>query len=327
MDTLDNLIPAFIERLCENSNKQSGLSGLPSGFKELDRLTGGFDESDLIVIGSRPLMGKTMFMINLIRHMAIEYNIPSLFFSLDMSDSHFISRMLSAICEIDNMKFRNAMLSKADWVVINNKIASLNQSPLWIYDKTLTVEELCDRTREMVAQHDIKVVFIDYLQLLSPSVPHENRNQDVAYCMRKLKCLSKELRIPIIVTSQVNRNAEYRIEKNPVSFKPEMHNLRDSGTICEDANIVLLLDRPELSQRNTYEDDSYDIKNVLLVSVAKNNNGQEDVLKMRFRGDINRIDDWSSSEQSDSLPALGDIDSLSKCHTGYSNFDSAKSPF
>ncbi len=294
-EKLESFIKPVLDNIERISMRDGAIPGIKSGYAELDRLTGGFEGPDLIIIGARPLMGKTTFILNMMTNMAGVYNTPVLFYSLDMSSNQLVTRLLSSISEIDNTHLKCGNLSQEEWMRLMSASAALEDIPLYVSDKTMDLEELCTNAKEMVEKHGIKVIFIDYLQLLSPHESKENRYQDVAYCTRKLKELAKTLNIPIIATSQVNRSPEYKPGRTNVFCKAEMHDLRDSGTICEDANLVILLDRPELTEKdNSLYYDSYDNKGVLYAVVAKNNNGSEGAVKLRFRGECNRIDEWET---------------------------------
>lgn len=289
MEKISTIINSFIDKI--QNHTDNGLMGLPSGFRDLDRITGGFEGSDLIVIGARPLMGKTIFIMQLILRMTRDYNIPSLFFSLDLSATQFISRMISSVAEIENTKLITYKLSDDEWKKFEEASKILSNFPLYITDKPTTIENLCDVARIAVKENGVQVIFVDYLQSLSPSERRENRYQDIAYCTRTLKALAKELNVPVIVTSQLNRNVEYRQWQSSISNRPEMYDLRDSGTICEDSNLIILLDRPELRE-GPESSEGNDLRGLLEVIIAKNNNGREGEIKLRFKGNVNKIDDW-----------------------------------
>lgn len=322
MDNIESLIHSAIDKIQRNANSPDYIPGLRSGYVELDRITGGFEGPDLIVIGARPLMGKTTLIINIMLKMARDYNIPAMFYSLDMSANQLVNRLLSSVSGVENIRMREGCLTADEWGQLMSASSSLTNIPLLVSDQSFTIEDLCDNAEEMVEKYGVKIIFIDYLQLLSPKENKENRYQDVAFCTRKLKELAKTLNIPIVVTSQVNRSPELRPGRTNVFCKPEMYELRDSGTICEDANIVILLDRPELTSRYEPDYDEYDNRGIVNVIIAKNNNGREDMVRLRFKGECNRIEEI----EPDNDQRLSGIDMSEGNYTTFIS-DSPESPF
>ena len=323
MDNIDSLIHSAIDKIQRTSNSPDCIPSLRSGYAELDRITGGFDGPDLIVIGARPLMGKTTLLINIMLKMTRDYNIPAIFYSLDMSANQLVNRLLSSSSGIENIRMREGCLTADEWSRLMSASSSLTDIPLLVSDQSFTTEDLCENVKEVVKKYGVKIIFIDYLQLLSPKEIKENRYQDIAFCTRKLKELAKELNIPIVVTSQINRSPELRAGRTNVFCKPEMHELRDSGTICEDANLVILLDRPELTSRYEPDYDEYDNRDIINVIVAKNNNGKEGMVRLRFKGECNRIEEIEQ-EKEQRLSYI-DMSDSSNCITFMS--ESPESPF
>jgi replicative DNA helicase len=266
----------------------SYLTGLPTGFTKLDDLTSGFQPGDFIVIAGRPSMGKTAFGLNVAEHMAIEDRRPIAFFSMEMSRMQIAERILCGRGRVDSHRFRRGMVSEEEKNQLGYLCAQLEDVPLLIDDTpAMSVLELRAKARRLFQQHEIQAVFIDYLQLMSTPHREDNRQQEISAISRGLKALGRELKIPVIAMAQLNRMAEGR-----EGHKPRMSDLRESGAIEQDADVVLLLHREEYYKR---EDPT--VKGLADVIIAKQRNGPTDVVNLQFEGRLARFHNLSLSPE------------------------------
>lgn len=303
MDDLKKLLEQSLNNIQNIANNPEALSGLPTGFADLDRTLGGFSNSDLIVVGARPAMGKTALLVNMALRQSVNHNIPVLFYTFEKTQNQIVRIILSSFAEIEGYKISNGILSAEEWDALMNKATLLlENAPLYIVDRPSTkILQFCKDVKDSIANTDAKIVYIDNLQLFSSSLGYQNRYEEVSACTRELKHLAKELNIPIIMTSQINRNPEHRDSRNIEHYRPYMYDLRDSGTICEDSNVVILLDRPELKY-HSYEDPyGNNIRGLVEVNIAKNHMGREDTIKLRFKPEFARFEDWKDADYSDRL--------------------------
>ncbi len=251
-------------RKIEAASKVMGpVTGIPTGFTDLDYQTAGLQPTDLILIGARPSMGKTAFVLNIAQHTAIRNKIPTLFFSLEMSNEQLANRILSLETSIDAQKIRTGDLNNDEWMRIAEAASDIGTSNLiFQYDPSLTINKLRSKCRKYKIDYDIKLVIIDYLQLMDTGSKNESHQLAIAEISRSLKALAGELNVPIIALSQLSRKVESREDKRPM-----MSDLRDSGAIEQDADVVMFLHREDYQGRET------DKKNIAEVIVAKQRNG------------------------------------------------------
>jgi replicative DNA helicase len=257
--------------------QHAGLSGLPSGFASLDRITLGWQASDFSIVAARPSMGKTAFVLTMARNMAVDHNIPVAFFSLEMSSNQLVKRLLVSETGIPSEKIRGGTkMTSEDWDKLNEKISKLISAPLYIDDTAaLSIFEFRAKARRLVSAHQVKIIFIDYLQLMTgPPSTQGFREQEVSAISRSLKAIAKELNIPIIALSQLNRMVETRSGSNK---RPQLSDLRESGAIEQDADLVLFIHRPEYYG---LEDESQ--RGLAEIIIAKHRNGAIADLWMRF---------------------------------------------
>ena len=273
------LIQEFIAEMKEAKNSKKELRGLPSGFTDLDRFTGGWQKSNLLILAARPGMGKTAFVLSMARNMAVDQRIPIAFFSLEMSAADLIMRLVSAETGIKNEKLKRAELSNAEMTALVEKISSLTDAPLIIDDTPgLSVFELRAKCRRLKQQYNIECVVIDYLQLMSGGKENKgNREQEISTISRSLKTLSKELNIPVIALSQLNRSVESR---STTSKRPQLSDLRESGAIEQDADMVMFIYRPEY-YRIPFEDGT-PAEGLADLIIAKHRNGGLSDIRLRF---------------------------------------------
>ena len=260
------------------SNRKDGLSGLQSGFTDLDKMTSGWQNSDLIIIAARPAMGKTAFALSMAKNMAIDNHVPVGFFSLEMSNVQLVNRLISNVCEIKGEKLKNGQLEPYEWIQLDKQIKRLYDAPLYVDDTpSLTIFELQTKVRRLVKEHGVKIIMIDYLQLMGAGDSRiGNRQEEVATISRALKQLAKELNIPIIALSQVNREAGKR--EGDEGKRPQLTDLRESGSIEQDADIVCFIHRPEY-----YHIGGEEMKGKAVIIIAKHRNGAVGDVNLRFR--------------------------------------------
>jgi len=231
-----------IERLFQ---KKELVTGVPSGFKELDRMTAGFQPSDLIIIAGRPSMGKTAFCLNVAQYAAIENKIPVAIFSLEMSKEQLVIRMLCSEAHVEGTRLRTGYLNESDWPKLTIAAGNLSEAPIYIDDTAaLSVLELRAKARRLKSDHGLGMVIIDYLQLMKGRARVENRQQEISEISRSLKALSKELSIPVIAVSQLSRKTEER-----TGNRPQLSDLRESGAIEQDADLIIFIYRDEIYNR------------------------------------------------------------------------------
>jgi len=260
-----------IEKLYE---KKELVTGVPSGFKELDRMTAGFQPSDLVIVAGRPSMGKTAFCLNLAQYASIERRIPVAVFSLEMSKEQLVIRMLCSEARVEGTRLRTGFLAESDWPRLTLAAGNLSDAPIFIDDTAaLSALELRAKARRLNAEHGLGMVIIDYLQLMRGRGKVESRQQEISEISRSLKALAKELNIPVIAVSQLSRKTEERRD-----FRPQLSDLRESGAIEQDADVILFLYRDELYNRS--EDNPN--KGKAEVIIGKQRNGPIGKIELAF---------------------------------------------
>lgn len=237
------VIGQAIDQIEKAKKNKSGISGIPTGFTQLDNITGGFQNSDLLILAARPGVGKTALALSFLRNMAIKYKRPVAFFSLEMPATQLVMRLMSAEAEISSENLRTGRVTDAEMTALNNNLKKLSEAPIYIDDTAgLTLFELRAKCRRLKTQYDIEFVAIDYLQLMSGGQDFSfNREQQISSISRGLKALAKELNIPILALSQLSR----KVEERGGEKKPQLSDLRESGAIEQDADIVMFIYRPE----------------------------------------------------------------------------------
>lgn len=267
-----------MEEIERAKNSETGVSGIPSGFTSIDRITNGWQRSDLIIAAARPSMGKTAFVLTMARNITIEHKIPVAFFSLEMDAVQLIRRLIVSESKIRSEKIRSGNLNETDWAHLESSIKDLTEAPLFIDDTpALSIYEFRAKARKLKAAHDIQLIVIDYLQLMSgPPELKKMREQEVSAISRALKAIAKELKIPIIALSQLNRTAEVGGNK-----RPQLSNLRESGAIEQDADLVLFIHRPEYYGFKEGENHE-NLEGIAEIIIAKHRNGAIADVPLRF---------------------------------------------
>ncbi len=307
-EVAESLVKQAINKIQEISNKE-GMSGLATGFTKLDALTSGWQPSDLIIIAARPGMGKTAFVISMAKNMAIDFNEAVALFSLEMSSVQLITRMISSETGLTSEKLRKGNLEPHEWEQLNVKVKKLSDAPIFIDDTpALSIFDLRAKARRLVSQHNVRILIIDYLQLMTAGGSGGNREQEISTISRNLKALAKELNIPVIALSQLSRAVETR----GGSKRPLLSDLRESGAIEQDADIVSFIFRPEYYGMTEWDDDDHTpCEGQGEFIVAKHRNGGLDNIRLKFTGHLAKFSDLEegfSSEFQSSMNSFGSDD-------------------
>ena len=290
---ISTLVNEALKNLEEAGKREDGLSGVPCGFSELDRMTSGWQPSDLVIVAARPSMGKTAFVLSMARNMAVEHDVPVAFFSLEMSSLQLVNRLIVSESGIPHEKIRNGKLTPQEWTQLTVKIGDLQNSKILIDDTpALSIFELRAKCRRLKAQYDVGIIIIDYLQLMTgPTDTRGNREQEVSTISRSLKAIAKELNIPIIALSQLNRSVETRGGNK----RPQLSDLRESGAIEQDADMVMFIHRPEYYGFNEDEEGN-SLIGLAEIIVAKHRNGAVGDIRLRFRKEQAKFTDIDDME-------------------------------
>ncbi|WBL21571.1 replicative DNA helicase [Zunongwangia sp. HRR-M8] len=288
-ESAQSLVIQAKARIQEISNKE-GLSGVPSGFDKLDELTSGWQPSDLIIVAARPGMGKTALTLSMARNIAVGQGIPVAFFSLEMSSVQLITRLISSETGLSSEKLRTGNLEKHEWEQLNVKVKDLEKAPLFIDDTpSLSIFDLRAKARRLASQFGIKLIVIDYLQLMTAGGTQKggNREQEISTISRNLKALAKELSVPVIALSQLSRAVETR----GGSKRPLLSDLRESGAIEQDADIVSFIYRPEYYKIEEWDDEERSpTEGQGEFIVAKHRNGGLENIRLKFIGHLGKFD-------------------------------------
>lgn len=302
---IDPVITQAIDMIHTAAKRVDGLSGISSGFHKLDKMTSGWQNSDLVILAARPAMGKTAFALSMAKNIAVDQGIPVAFFSLEMANVQLVNRLISNTCEIESEKIRNGQLENFEWSQLDHRINDLRGKPIYVDDTpSLSVFELRTKARRLVREHGVKLIMIDYLQLMNASgLSFGSRQEEVSTISRSLKGLAKELNIPILALSQLNRGVENRVNEGnaPASSKrPQLSDLRESGAIEQDADMVLFIHRPEYY--GIKEDDhGRSLKGMAEIIIAKHRNGAVGDVRLRFKGKYARFE----NEEDDNMGGVG----------------------
>ncbi len=293
-DDMHSLIKEAVKQIEGAKNQDGHISGIPSGFPELDRVTAGWQKSDLIILAARPGMGKTAFMLTMARNMAVDFKRPIAIFSLEMSGVQLVTRLISSETELPSDKLRRGQLEQYEWEQLNARLNTLTDAPLYIDDTpALSIFELRAKCRRLKAQHDIQLVVVDYLQLMSAGSDNQrgNREQEISNISRSMKSLAKELNIPVIAISQLSRAVETR----GGSKRPILSDLRESGAIEQDADMVLFIYRPEY-YKITEDEHGKPTEGLAQLIIAKHRNGALKDIDLRFIQNFAKFTEYDSGD-------------------------------
>ena len=297
-----SLVKQALAKIQEIGNSE-GMSGLETGFTKLDALTSGWQPSDLVIIAARPGMGKTAFVISMAKNMAIDFGHGVAVFSLEMSSVQLITRMISSETGLTSEKLRKGNLEPHEWEQLNVKVKKLSDAPIFIDDTpSLSVFDLRAKARRLVSQHGVKIIVIDYLQLMTAGGKSGgNREQEISMISRNLKALAKELEVPVIALSQLSRAVETR----GGSKRPLLSDLRESGAIEQDADIVSFIFRPEYYGMTEWDDDEHTpCEGQGEFIVAKHRNGGLDNIRLKFTGHLAKFSDLDEGFSSEFQSAM-----------------------
>lgn len=286
---LGPVVERAVKAVEEAYANKGGLTGIPSGFYKLDEMICGWQKSDLVIIAGRPAMGKTAFALSLAKNIAVDQKIPMAFFSLEMSDEQLANRLMSNTCEIDGKKLLSGQLDREDWKRLDQNLSALINAPLFVDDtEGLSVMELRTKARRLQKEHHIELIMVDYLQLMTASgMRYNSRQEEVSLISRSLKGLAKELNIPVLALSQLNRGVESR--EGAEGKRPHLSDLRESGAIEQDADMVIFLHRPEYYGLLMSEDGFIDYRGKAEVIISKHRKGATGIVTMDFMGEYTRF--------------------------------------
>jgi len=296
------LLKEALDNIHAAKDQGGSLSGIPSGYTKLDRITAGWQPTDLVIIAARPSMGKTAFVLSMARNMAVDHGCPVALFSLEMSAQQLIKRMIVSETEIDSDKIRTGKLDSDEWTQLETKLRKLTESPVFIDDTpALSVFEFRTKCRRLVQTHGIRIAVIDYLQLMTwTSDTKGNREQEVSNISRSLKAIAKELNIPVIALSQLNREVEKRTGlKNK---RPQLADLRESGAIEQDADIVAFIHRPEYY--GFTDDGENSLEGIAEIIIAKHRNGALGEVQLAFKKHFAKFAELETVSLSFDMPQI-----------------------
>jgi replicative DNA helicase len=291
---VSDLIAKAIKDIEESKSDKDGLSGIATGFTELDRMTSGWQNSDLIILAARPGMGKTAFVLSVARNAAVIGNKNIALFSLEMSSLQLVKRLISSEAELSSEKIRSGKLAEHEWQQLHTKISTIEDAGIFIDDTpALTVLDLKAKARRLKRQRNIDMVIIDYLQLMRADEGNKkmagNREQEISYISRSLKSLAKELDIPVIALAQLSRAVEQRQDKRPM-----LSDLRESGSIEQDADLVTFIYRPEY-YGITQDEEGNDNEGLTELIIRKHRNGSPGTVNLKFVKHYGKFTDWGYS--------------------------------
>lgn len=311
-ETAQSLVIQAKKRIEEIANKE-GYSGIQTGFDKLDKITSGWQQSDLVIIAARPGMGKTAFVLSMARNIAIDFGHPVALFSLEMSSVQLITRLISSETGLSSEKLRTGKLEKHEWEQLSTKVKNLEKAPLFIDDTpSLSIFDLRAKARRLSSQHGIKLIIVDYLQLMTAGSSNGkgggNREQEISTISRNLKALAKELEVPVIALSQLSRAVETRGS----SKRPLLSDLRESGAIEQDADIVSFIYRPEYYKIDEWDDDEHTpTEGQAEFIIAKHRNGSLENIRLKFIGHLGKFDNLEDSGSLyDDLPSRMNADDI-----------------
>jgi len=280
---LSDIMDGVLDEIEAISNREAGIYGVPTGFADLDELTNGFHAGQMVIVAARPAMGKSTLALDFCRAASIHNNLTSVFFSLEMSRSEITMRLLSAEAKVPLNHIRNGNMSDDDWNKLARKMGEVSSAPMFIDDSpNMTMMEIRSKARRLKQRHDLKLIVLDYLQLMSSGKKVESRQLEVSEFSRQIKLLAKELEVPIIALSQLNRGSEQRSDKRPM-----VSDLRESGSLEQDADMVILLHRDDVYEKESTRPGEAD------VIVAKHRNGPTRDIVVAFQGHYSRFVDMA----------------------------------
>ncbi|PIE57644.1 MAG: replicative DNA helicase [Desulfobulbus propionicus] len=283
---MSSIVPKTFDRITKLFNRQEHITGVPTGYEELDRMTAGLQRSDMVVLAARPSMGKTALALNMVQHAALVEKIPVAVFSLEMSMESLALRMLCSIGRVDSQRMRTGRLLDTDWPKLTRATGMLTEAQIYIDDTAgLTILEMRAKARRLKSEHDIGMVVVDYLQLMQGKSGIESRVQEISDISRSLKAMAKELDVPVVALSQLNRSLESRIDK-----RPQLSDLRESGAIEQDADVIMFIYRDEVYNKGVDNPN----KGLAELIVGKQRNGPTGTIKLTFLGQYTTFETYTN---------------------------------
>lgn len=280
LQTIKQVLSDYYDRVDQLSGRDDETTGVPTGFIDLDRLLGGFQPSDLLIIAGRPGSGKTAFMLSAAKNAAQKYKKHVAIFSLEMSNEQLVQRLISQETGIDSQRLRMGKLQEEEWPIFSHAIEVLGDTMIFLDDTpALTPLQLRTKCRRLHMEYNLDLVVVDYLQLMSSGSRSENRVQEVSFISRNMKVLARELNVPVLAAAQLSRAIEQRADK-----EPQLSDLRESGSLEQDADIVMFIHRPELYEKDTLK------QNLAQIKVAKHRNGPVGTVEMVFFSNMAKFD-------------------------------------
>lgn len=287
-ESISNIMKDAIDQIEKAKQNEDGLSGVPSGFDKVDRITGGWQKSDLLILAARPGMGKTAFVLSMARNMAVQFQKPTVVFSLEMSSVQLVTRLIASESGLSSDKLRKGTLEEHEWAQLNTRIKELSTAPLYIDDTpALSIFELRAKCRRLKQQFNVEFIIIDYLQLMTAGGDHKggNREQEISTISRSLKSIAKELDVPVMALSQLSRAVETRGGDK----RPQLSDLRESGAIEQDADMVMFLYRPEYYGMDE-DAEGNSTQGLAELIIAKHRNGALEDVPLRFISNLAKFD-------------------------------------
>jgi len=286
---LKHILPDAVDRIDVLHQSEGDITGIPSGYTEFDKLTAGLQQGELIIVAGRPSMGKTTLAVNIAENAAIGSQVPTAIFSMEMPSQQLAFRMISSLGRVDQTHLRTGRFPDEDWSRINTAVQLMSEAPIFIDDTpSLSPTEIRARARRLQREHGLGLIVIDYLQLMAVPGSKENRATEISEISRSLKALAKELSLPIIALSQLNRSVEQRTDKRPV-----MSDLRESGAIEQDADVILFIYREEVYNPDTPR------KGIADIAIAKQRNGPIGDFPLTFVGRYTKFENWVPDSYAD----------------------------
>ena len=283
---MSSVVPKAFDRINRLFAKQEHITGVATGYDELDRITAGLQPAEMIILAARPSMGKTALAMNIVQHAAMIGKVPVAVFSLEMSVESLALRMLCSLGPIDSQRIRTGRLIDSDWPKLTRATGMLSEAPIYIDDTPgLTVLEMRAKARRLKSEQDLGLIVVDYLQLMQGKSSSENRAQEISDISRSLKAMAKELNVPVLALSQLNRSLENRTDK-----RPQLADLRESGAIEQDADVIMFIYRDEVYNRAEGNPN----RGLAEIIVGKQRNGPTGVIKLSFLGEYTRFENYSN---------------------------------
>ncbi|HRI28550.1 MAG TPA: replicative DNA helicase [Chitinophagales bacterium] len=303
---MKNLLPQAIKNLEALKDHTEGLTGVPTGFYSLDRLTSGWQKSDLVIVAGRPAMGKTAFVLSITRNAAVDFKKPVVVFSLEMSKLQLVNRLISSETGLSSDKLRRGDLQPFEWQQLTTRVDKLAEAPIIIDDTpAINLFELRAKCRRFKSQYDVQLIIIDYLQLMNGGTGDKrnmNREQEISAISRTLKTIAKELDVPVIALSQLSR----AVESRGGDKRPQLADLRESGAIEQDADMVIFLYRPEYYGFD-FDEENRSNKGVAEIIVAKHRNGPIDTVRLKFVPHLVRFENLELATPGNEVEAVSDV--------------------